>query len=510
MPGARLTIFTPRAGTSAAAAEPAVAVPATVGPSDTLADSASFRTRVPVAVPPDSRTISRAPCVGRALAGRSRRARLPAERRGLRHRGLPGPRRGRRLVRPARRSRWSGCPTRACARAATGCAAPSGTPASSSRRTASPSTWRRPTCARRARRSTCRSRSASWPRPASSNAAQVDDIVLLGELSLDGGIHPTRGVLPIAAAAARATAWRRSCCPPPTRAKPRWSSGSRVIPVDSLAEAVAALQRAGVGGPRRRRRRAGRRAAGARAGLRRRPRAGARPPRAGDCRRRRPQPPAWSVRPGPGKTMMARRLPGILPPLTFDEALECTAIHSVAGCCRPASACSRERPFRAPHHTDLRRRAGRRRLAAAARRDQPGAPRRAVPRRDAGVRPARRSKCCASRSRKAASTIARAARTAVVPRAVHARRGDEPVPVRIPGRRAARVCRCTPPEVVALSRPALRAAARPDRPDRRRAGGARGDARRRGPGEASAADPRAGARGPPAPAAPSQRPPASA
>jgi magnesium chelatase family protein len=49
--------------------------------------------------------------------------------------------------------------------------------------------------------------------------------------------------------------------------------------------------------------------------------------------------------------MLARRLSGILPPLTFEEALECTAIHSVAGTLPPGSGLLSERPFRAPHHT---------------------------------------------------------------------------------------------------------------------------------------------------------------
>ncbi len=49
--------------------------------------------------------------------------------------------------------------------------------------------------------------------------------------------------------------------------------------------------------------------------------------------------------------MLARRLPGILPPLTFDEALECTAIHSVAGALPAGVGLLRDRPFRAPHHT---------------------------------------------------------------------------------------------------------------------------------------------------------------
>jgi magnesium chelatase family protein len=55
--------------------------------------------------------------------------------------------------------------------------------------------------------------------------------------------------------------------------------------------------------------------------------------------------------PGTGKTMMARRVSGILPPLTFDEALEATSIHSVAGLLPPGTRLLTSRPFRAPHHT---------------------------------------------------------------------------------------------------------------------------------------------------------------
>jgi magnesium chelatase family protein len=55
--------------------------------------------------------------------------------------------------------------------------------------------------------------------------------------------------------------------------------------------------------------------------------------------------------PGAGKTMLARRLPSILPALTEDEALEVTAIHSVAGLLTPAGASLSVRPFRAPHHS---------------------------------------------------------------------------------------------------------------------------------------------------------------
>lgn len=55
--------------------------------------------------------------------------------------------------------------------------------------------------------------------------------------------------------------------------------------------------------------------------------------------------------PGSGKTMLAKRLPSILPPMTIEEALETTKIHSVVGRLRQSAGLLTERPFRSPHHT---------------------------------------------------------------------------------------------------------------------------------------------------------------
>jgi len=55
--------------------------------------------------------------------------------------------------------------------------------------------------------------------------------------------------------------------------------------------------------------------------------------------------------PGAGKSLLARAMPELLPPLSFDEAIEVTRIYSIAGLLEPGASLAARRPFRAPHHT---------------------------------------------------------------------------------------------------------------------------------------------------------------
>src|SRR5688572_24236778 len=177
----------------------------------------------------------------------------------------------------------------------------------------------------------------------------IDDIVVLGELSLDGAINGIRGVLPIAVAARR-LGLRRLLLPPHNAAEACVVDGLDVFVARSLPEAVEALnhpegaERAAaipaVAPPARK-------ADGDLAEVRGQllPRRALEVAAAGGHNL------LMSGPPGAGKTMLARRLGGILPPLTFDEALECTAIHSVAGTLPAGGGLLSARPFRAPHHT---------------------------------------------------------------------------------------------------------------------------------------------------------------
>ncbi len=175
--------------------------------------------------------------------------------------------------------------------------------------------------------------------------------------------------------------------------------------------------------------------------------------------------------------MMARRVPGILPPLTFDEALEVTAVHSVAGLLQHGSGLVPDRPFRAPHHTISNVALVGGGSPAAARRGQPRSPRRAVSRRDAGVSSRRaRGPASAARGRTRHDRARRP--DGHVSCALRPRRRDESVSVRIRRRSGPRLPLHAAADR-AVSRSPLRTAARSIGSHRRRAGGSARRSRRR-------------------------------
>jgi magnesium chelatase family protein len=177
----------------------------------------------------------------------------------------------------------------------------------------------------------------------------VADIVLIGELSLDGSIHHARGVLPIAAAARR-EGLAGILLPASNAGEAAVVGGLSVFAVESLADAVRALNDPGAA------------LASMTLAAPPVPTHGAAPDfedvRGQILARRALEIAAAGGHnvlmvgpPGAGKTMMARRVAGILPAMSFEEALEVTAVHSVAGLVPAGAGLLGVRPFRAPHHT---------------------------------------------------------------------------------------------------------------------------------------------------------------
>ncbi|NRD67209.1 YifB family Mg chelatase-like AAA ATPase [Corallococcus exiguus] len=170
-----------------------------------------------------------------------------------------------------------------------------------------------------------------------------------GELSLDGSIKAIKGVLPLAVAA-RNGGFQGVMVPAANAAEAALVEGIQVLSVAHLKEAVGHLTGKAPLTPLTR---TGTSVSGTRTAT-------------ADMADVRGQPELklalelaaagghnilMAGPPGSGTTMLARRLPGILPELSFDEALEVTKVYSIQGLLGDEQALIRERPFRAPHHT---------------------------------------------------------------------------------------------------------------------------------------------------------------
>jgi magnesium chelatase family protein len=179
---------------------------------------------------------------------------------------------------------------------------------------------------------------------------KLTGLALLGELALDGRVRGVRGALAQVLALGAAGA-RRVIAPADNGAEVALAPNARVELAATLGEVVEALRE---GAP-----------------LPEPPLVtpSPRPPSAPDLALVRGQEQARRAleiaaagghglllrgAPGAGKTLLARALPGVLPPLEFDEALEVTRIHSAAGLVQAAAPLVGERPFRAPHHSASR------------------------------------------------------------------------------------------------------------------------------------------------------------